>query len=63
MMSCVVRAFDWEGDRGGCGRVGGAFDVCVRAFACVCVCKRIMVDLEKCTSGSGGALCGGIACY
>lgn len=37
MMSCVVRAFDWEGDRGGCGRVGGAFDVCVRAFACVCV--------------------------
>lgn len=44
MMSSVVRAFDWEGDRGGCGRVGGAFDVCVCVCSCVHVCVCVQED-------------------
>ena len=55
-MGCVVRGFDWEGDRGYVGVLKQLLiSVCARVCACVCVCvcvcERMMVDLEKCTLG------------
>lgn len=48
MMGCVVKGFDWEGDR---LYVGVSKELLISVCARVCERERMMVDLEKCTMG------------
>lgn len=47
-MGCVVKGFDWEGDR---LYVGVSKELLISVCARVCERERMMVDLEKCTMG------------